>query len=393
MSLYSDGLTLGEGPQWRDGALWVSDPQKGGIWTDSGGIWAFTPVAAQANGLWFLPDGRLVGAVIDENRVGLWDGAGFGSYADLSSVAAGPLGDMAGDRHGGLYVDDVGYAIQLGEKPRPGRLIYVNPRGRARVAARDVDFPNGLAIIDDGYTLVVAETWAQRLTAFTIGPAGQLTDRRLFADLAEVVDPEARPDGMCAAANGVWVCTLTAHSVALIDQSGQLVQTIDTGDGYPIACCLDPAGRLFVTVAETGGTPILEAVANKTVKTHVDVYEPAAMLMVPGPWTGDLYDYPEGRELVRGKPARYSPEFKEQAVKAVIYGNKPVAKVAHELGVSSKALGLWVTAYRQKLVVQPIPDAMSDNERIQGLEQRIRELEEENSFLKKAATYFAKELW
>lgn len=276
-SLYRDGLTLGEGPRWNDGALWVSDPQKGGIWTDSGGTWAFTPLAAQSNGLWFLPDGRLVGAVMREKRVGLWDGAGFRAYADLSAVAVGPLGDMVGDRNGGLYVDDVGYAAPLGEQPRPGRLIYVTPDGRATVAAEDVEFPNGLAIIDDGRTLVVAETWAQRLTAFTIGPGGQLTDRRLFADLAAVVHPEARPDGICAAAHGVWVCTLTAHVIALVDQSGRLAQ-ISTGDGHPVACCLDTVGRLFVTVAETGGTPVLEAVANKTLKTHVDVYEPAATL-------------------------------------------------------------------------------------------------------------------
>jgi sugar lactone lactonase YvrE len=277
MSRYSDGLTLGEGPRWSDdGALWVSDPQKGGIWTDSGGTWAFTPLAAQSNGLWFLPDGRLVGAVMREKRVGLWDGVGFAAYADLSAVATGPLGDMVGDRHGGLYVDDVGYAAHLGEQPRPGRIIHVAPDGRATVAAEGVEFPNGLAIIDDGRTLVVAETWAQRLTAFTIGAGGQLTDRRLFADLATVVHPEARPDGICAAAHGVWVCTLTAHAVALVDQSGRLIQpVISTGDGHPVACCLDAAGRLFVTVAETGGVSVLEAVANKTLTSHIDVYEPA----------------------------------------------------------------------------------------------------------------------
>lgn len=275
MSLYGNGLTWGEGPRWRDGALWVSDPQKGGIWTDSDGTWTFTALASQSNGLWFLPDGRLVGAIMRENRIGLWDGAGFGPYVDLSAVAVGPLGDMVGDGRGGLYVDDVGYATHLGEQPRPGRLIYVNPDGQVTVVAEDVEFPNGLAIIDDGRTLVVAETWAQRLSAFTIGEDGQLIGRRLFADLAAVVHPEARPDGICAAPSGVWVCTLTAHSVALVGQSGLLAQ-IGTGDGYPIACCVDTDGQLFVTVAESGGIPVMEAVANKTVKTHIKVYEPTA---------------------------------------------------------------------------------------------------------------------
>lgn len=109
------------------------------------------------------------------------------------------------------------------------------------MAAEDVEFPNGLAIIDDGRTLVVAETWAQRLTAFTVGVDGQLTDRRLFADLAALVHPEARPDGICAAAQGVWVCTLSAHAVALVDESGRL-DRIGTGEGQPVACCLDPEG-------------------------------------------------------------------------------------------------------------------------------------------------------
>jgi sugar lactone lactonase YvrE len=275
MSRYREGLTLGEGPRWHDGALWVSDPQKGGIWTDSGGTWAFTPLAAQPNGLWFLPGGRLAGAIMREKRIGLWDGAGFEAYADLSDVAEGPLGDMVGDRHGGLYVDDVGYAAHLGEHPRPGRLIHVAPDGRATVAAEGVEFPNGLAIIDDGRTLVVAETWAQRLTAFTIGADGRLGDRRLFADLAAVVHPEARPDGICAAPDGVWACTLTGHAVALVGPSGLLAR-IGTGAGQPVACCLGPAGRLFVTVAETGGRSVLEAVAAKTLKAHVEVYEPDA---------------------------------------------------------------------------------------------------------------------
>lgn len=272
MSRYADGLTWGEGPRFKDGALWVSDPQGGAIWTDSGGPWHSFRLRSQSNGLWFLPDGRLVGAIAGERRIGLWTGSDFDEYADLSAVAVGPLGDMVGDAHGGLYVDDVGYAAHRGESPKPGRIVYVDPQGNARIAAEDVDFPNGLALIDEGQTLVVAETWQQRLTRFTVTADGTLTDRRLYADLAVAVHPEARPDGICAAGSGVWVCTLTGQSVALVDESG-LHATISTGDGYPIACCLDGDSRLLVTVAESGGIPVMEAVANKTVKTHVEAYE------------------------------------------------------------------------------------------------------------------------
>lgn len=92
-----------------------------------------------------------------------------------------------------------------------------------------------------------------------------------------------------------------------------------------------------------------------------------------------------------GKPKRYSPEFKEQAVRNVVEGPLPIAQVARELGINDTTLGFWVKAYRKKLSGQPIPEGMPDNERILELERRNRELEMELAFLRKAAAYFAKE--
>jgi transposase len=91
------------------------------------------------------------------------------------------------------------------------------------------------------------------------------------------------------------------------------------------------------------------------------------------------------------KPKRYSPEFKEQAVRKVVDGPLPIAQVARELGVNDTTLGFWVKAYRKKLSGQPIPEGTPDNERILELERRNRELEMELTFLRKAAAYFARE--
>ena len=84
-----------------------------------------------------------------------------------------------------------------------------------------------------------------------------------------------------------------------------------------------------------------------------------------------------------GRPPRYSPELKEQAVKEVIDGKKPVTQVAREFNINPKTLGPWVTTYRKKLAGQPIPEDMPANERMKELERRNRELEQENAFLKK----------
>ena len=92
-----------------------------------------------------------------------------------------------------------------------------------------------------------------------------------------------------------------------------------------------------------------------------------------------------------GKGKRYSPEFKEQAARKVVDNSLPIAQVARELDVNDTTLGFWVKDYRKKLAGQPLPSDMPDAERVRELERRVRELEMENTFLKKAAAYFAKE--
>jgi transposase len=91
------------------------------------------------------------------------------------------------------------------------------------------------------------------------------------------------------------------------------------------------------------------------------------------------------------KSKRYTPEFKEQAVRKVIDNSLPIAQVARELDINDTTLGFWVKDYRKKHATDPLPAGMPDSERVRELERRCRELEMENAFLKKAAAYFAKE--
>lgn len=267
---YASGMTWGEGPRWHDGALWLSDTQGGRLWSDADGTWMPTPTTSVANGLWFLPDGRLIGALMDERRLGVWSGAAWQPWVDLSPLDVGPLGDLVGDRAGNLYVDDVAFAASRGESPRPGRIILVRADGSTAVAATGVEFPNGLALIDDDTTLVVAETSRQRLTAFTVAPDGTLVDPMPYADIAALVGADARPDGLCADGDEVWAATTTGRCVVRIRRGpdgAEVAERVDTTPGYPIACCLDEHGDLFVTLAHADGQPLLAALARKAVTT------------------------------------------------------------------------------------------------------------------------------
>lgn len=269
MITYAEGLRWGEGPRWHAGALWVSDTQGSRLWTDQTGTWQATDLVSPSNGLWFLPDGSLVAAMMHERRVGIWKGDHFDVYADLSELARGQLGDMVGDEHGNLFLDDLGDPASGNAAYHPGRLLRVGADGTAGVAADDLHFPNGLAFLDHGATLIVAETAAQRLTAFDVDEHGSLDRRRRYADISALVGPEARPDGIWPADDGVWVATTTGRRVVKV-RDGALIESYDTTPELPIACCADDAtARLFVTLADTAGRPLLEALTDKEVSTRV----------------------------------------------------------------------------------------------------------------------------
>ena len=91
------------------------------------------------------------------------------------------------------------------------------------------------------------------------------------------------------------------------------------------------------------------------------------------------------------KHQKFSPEFREEAAKMVVDGSRAIAQVARELGVGETTLGNWVKGYREKHASDEPPLQLSERARLRELERRTRELEMENTFLKKAAAYVAGE--
>jgi len=90
------------------------------------------------------------------------------------------------------------------------------------------------------------------------------------------------------------------------------------------------------------------------------------------------------------KYRKFTPEYREEAVKMVIQTQRPTAEVARELGVNEGTLGTWVSKYR---VEHPVTEELSlpDRAKLKVLERENRELRLQSEFLKKAAAYFAKE--
>lgn len=96
-----------------------------------------------------------------------------------------------------------------------------------------------------------------------------------------------------------------------------------------------------------------------------------------------------------GRKSQYSREEKIAAVKLVTEGGRSLLSVANEYGIHENTLGKWKRQYainpEGAFTGEPMPDPASEEEReLQRLKRRVRELEEENEFLKKVSAYFAK---
>ncbi len=91
------------------------------------------------------------------------------------------------------------------------------------------------------------------------------------------------------------------------------------------------------------------------------------------------------------KYQKFTPEFREQAAKLVVEGQRPIVEVAREYGLVETTLGNWVKRYRVEHAGEEPALELSERAELQELRRRVRDQEMELAFLKKTAAYFARE--
>jgi len=240
MSIVLDGLVFGEGPRWRDGRLYFSDMHADRVLAvdPAGRSEVIAEIPGQPSGLGWDPQGRLLIVSMTDRRLLRLEQGRLVEVADLSKLAAGACNDMVVDLHGRAYVGNFGFDFEQGGERRPTDLIAVEPDGRARVVASELEFPNGSVITPDGRTLIVGESMASRLTAFDVERDGSLSGRRVWAELGAML-----PDGICLDAEGaIWVASPTTRELARVAVGGRVLARVEL-DRMPIACMLGGTDR------------------------------------------------------------------------------------------------------------------------------------------------------
>jgi sugar lactone lactonase YvrE len=223
------GIAFGESPRWHDNRLWFAD--WGAQQVVAVDLEGNREVIAQVSFPSFpmcidwLPEGPLL---IVSARDGLLlrrepDGS-LVPHADLRGLArpGHPWNEIVVDGRGNAYINNQGFEFPGGTFA-PGTIALLTPDGSARQVADGIAFPNGMAVTPDNQTLIVAESYGNKLTAFDVAADGSLSDRRVWADLDGGV-----PDGICLdTENAVWYADVPNKRCVRVREGGEVLQTID----------------------------------------------------------------------------------------------------------------------------------------------------------------------
>jgi sugar lactone lactonase YvrE len=241
------GLVIGESPRWHEGRLWFAHWGTGEIVAVD--LEGRSEVVGQGPaGLgWsidWLPDGRLL--VTGQGLMRREPDSSMVSHADLSGVGVDDFNEIVVDGRGNIYVNG-GCDFDPGEGNAPGIIALVTLDGSVRRVADGIAFPNGMAVTLDNSTLIIAESFAGRLTAFDIAADGSLSNRRVWAD-------GVGPDGICTDAGGaIWtgVGQMGENLVGRVREGGDVLERVQL-DLPCFACMLggEDGQTLFMLAAD-----------------------------------------------------------------------------------------------------------------------------------------------
>jgi len=251
-----DGLGMGESPRWHDGRLWFSNWGTDEIVAvDLNGRSEVVGPGGGGSG-WatnWLPDGQMLITGAELIRVE-HDGSRV-RHADLGQISPYGWSEITVDGRGNVYVNTINFDFAdfndiIASGKAPGKIALVTSDGEAREVADGLAFPNGMVVTPDNATLIVAESFARRLTAFDIGPGGGLSNRRVWADVTG--------DGICIDAEGaVWTSEVGPDEGGVclrVREGGEVLDRIEL-DRPCYACMLggDDGRTLFMVVAKWFG--------------------------------------------------------------------------------------------------------------------------------------------
>ena len=224
------GFVFTEGPLWHpDGFYYFADVRASVFYRLRLGQAAETvrTGTGEGNGTTFDLEGRLVICEGGNRRLSRWtDDSHSAVLIDrFEGKRLNRPNDVVCKSDGSIWFTDPGLRVPLAERELPTAGVYaVASDGKTRLVA-EFEYPNGLAFSPDERVLYVANTrFAQYIHAIELDSAGNMTGRRIFADMSSP-ETDGVPDGMkvdqegnvyCTGPGGTWVFAPDGSRIGII---------------------------------------------------------------------------------------------------------------------------------------------------------------------------------
>jgi len=261
VELLADGFRFLECPRWHDGRLYFIDMSDDKIFSlVPGGPAEVVAEVPHPAGIGFAANGDLLAVAAAARELRRIRNGKVEQTISLDGIGFDVLNDIVIDDTGGAYIGGLGEGLpegRLTESP----IAYVTPGGTVSVAAQGLAAANGMAISRDKRRLIVAETFAYRMSVFDIGADGALSNRRIWADFGgppsttmadALANDRMIPDGISQvdAEDAIWVADARGRGVLRLAEGGEELDRISFGEDTVIAAMLGgPRGdELFMMV-------------------------------------------------------------------------------------------------------------------------------------------------
>lgn len=267
-----------ECPRWHDGRWWISDFYRHEVLSvdPDGSNFRTEASVPQPGGLgWTVGDDLLVVDMLNRRLLRRRTST-LKMVTDLAAVTEGNGNDLVVDRVGRAWVGVLGYDFFGGEQFQPGAIVRVDPDGTTQVVADSLRFPNGIVISEVDETLIVAETFGARLTAFSITSEGYLVDRRPWAEFER---GSFQPDGCCLDRDSlVWCADPLGRRTVHIAEGGEIVDELPSPPGTKTFACMlgGPNGTSLLQCCAPDADPSLRSVSREAILVSTEVDVPGA---------------------------------------------------------------------------------------------------------------------
>ena len=234
LTLVSDEYKFTDGPAVdKNGDIYFTDQPNDRIvkWdATTNTVSDYMKPSGRANGLYFDHDGNLLAAADEKNE--LWSIAPDKKVTvlidDYEEKKLNGPNDLWVDLNGGIYFTDPFYKRSWWKHTEPeqsARRVYYLPKGNSvpRIVADDnFEQPNGIIGSPDGKTLYVSDNGAKKTYSYTIEANGNLTNKKLFADMGS--------DGMTLDNQGNVY--LTGDGVTVFNSKGEQIEHIHVPESW-----------------------------------------------------------------------------------------------------------------------------------------------------------------